>query len=90
MLEAIVLETDEQQVVGGTGGIPTDYEQAKIGLALFDLSKDIGETTDVKDQFPEVVARMKRMAQTMRADLGDSLTETKGSGLRPAGRLATP
>ena len=29
---------------GGTGGIPVRYKQDKIGLALFDLESDIGET----------------------------------------------
>jgi arylsulfatase A len=72
---------------GGTGGIPTDYSQAKIGLALFDLSKDIGETTDVKADNPEVLKKMQALANEMRSDLGDSLTKTEGSGLRPAGKL---
>ncbi len=72
---------------GGTGGIPTDYEQSKIGLALFDLSNDIGETKDVKSEFPEIVKRMQALASAMRADLGDSLTKTLGQGLRPAGKL---
>jgi len=72
---------------GGTDGIPTDYQQARIDLSLFDLSKDVGETTDVKDQHPEVVARMQALAHAMRLDLGDSLTKMQGSGTRPAGRL---
>ena len=72
---------------GGTDGIPTDYQQARIGLSLFDLSKDIGETTDVKDQHPNVVARMQELAQAMRLDLGDSLTQTEGAGARSPGRL---
>ena len=29
---------------GGTGGIPTNYSQAKIELSLFDLEKDIQES----------------------------------------------
>lgn len=72
---------------GGTDGIPTNYQQARIGLSLFDLSKDIGETTDVKDQHPDVVARMRELAQAMRLDLGDSLTKTDGAGARSPGRL---
>ena len=72
---------------GGTDGIPTDYSQAKIGLALFDLSKDIGETTDVKGDFPEVLKKMQTLADEMRSDLGDSLTKTEGKGLRSPGKL---
>jgi arylsulfatase A len=72
---------------GGTGGIPTNYEQAQIGLSLFDLENDIGETTDVADQHPEIVAKLKELADQMRAELGDSATKQKGSGNRPAGTL---
>jgi arylsulfatase A-like enzyme len=72
---------------GGTGGIPVDYEQAKIGLALFDLQNDIGETRNVAQQHPDVVAKLKQLADRMRGELGDSATKQKGSGVRPAGRL---
>ena len=55
---------------GGTGGQPAKYEQAKIELSLFDLENDIGETTNVADQHPEVVARLKASADAMRKQLG--------------------
>jgi len=71
---------------GGTGGLPTNYEQTEIGLALFELEKDMGETTDVADKHPNVVARLSELAEVMRADLGDK--ERRGSGVRPAGRIA--
>lgn len=38
---------------------------------LVNLSKDIGETTDVAAQNPEVVQRLLGLAETMREDLGD-------------------
>ena len=72
---------------GGTGGIPVAYQQARIGLALFDLESDVGETTNVASQHPEVVARIEELADRMRAELGDSATKQKGSGVRQAGRL---
>ncbi|HBP54476.1 MAG TPA: arylsulfatase, partial [Verrucomicrobiales bacterium] len=72
---------------GGTGGIPTDYSQDKIGLALFDLSSDIGETMDVKDDYPGVLKKMQALADNMRTDLGDSLTKVDGVGLRAPGKL---
>ena len=38
---------------------------------LVDLDRDIGETTDVSDQHPDVVNRLLALAETMREDLGD-------------------
>ena len=64
---------------GGKGGIPTSYSQAKIGLSLFDLEKDIGETTDLKDKFPEITDRLSKLGKAFHADL----QKTK----RSAGRL---
>jgi len=72
---------------GGTGGLPVDYEQARIDLALFDLKNDVGETTNVADQYPEVVQRLRKHAERARADLGDKLTGRTGSGIRSAGQL---
>ncbi|MCC9604566.1 sulfatase [Blastopirellula sp. JC732] len=72
---------------GGKDGLPVNYEQAHTGLALYDLESDIGETIDVKDSHPDVVARLQKLADEARADLGDGLTKTKGSGLRPVGRV---
>lgn len=70
---------------GGTGGIPTDYQQARIGLELFDLETDIGETTNVADQHPKVVDRLSALADKMRADLGDQ--NQPGSGMRKPGKI---
>lgn len=72
---------------GGSGGNPVPYEQARIDLSLFDLENDIGETTDVKDQHPQVVKRIQQLADPMRRELGDSSKKMQGDGVRPAGRL---
>ena len=66
-------------------GIPNRYSQARIGLALFDLSKDIGETTDVKDKHPEVVAKLQKLGEAIRAELGGN--GRRGKGQRDPGRL---
>jgi arylsulfatase A len=71
---------------GGTGGIPTEYSQSTIGLALFDLGNDIGETTNVADKNSAVVHHMQSLAEKMMDDLGDGRTNRTGSGIRPAGR----
>jgi len=72
---------------GGTGGQPVKYEQAKIGLALFDLEKDIGEQDDVSAQYPDVVKRLLGFAERMREELGDSAKKMTGKNRRPPGRM---
>jgi arylsulfatase A len=70
---------------GGTGGIPTNYTNKQTDLALYDLEKDIGESTDLKDQFPEVVKELSALGDKMRKELGDN--KVKGAGNRQPGRL---
>lgn len=72
---------------GGTGGSPVDYSTGQIGLALFDLHNDLGETKNVADQHPDVVQRLQQAAEQAREELGDRLTGRKGKGVRPVGRL---
>ncbi len=74
-------------VAGGAGGSPAPYGKGEIGLELFDLRADPGETTDVAAQHPDVVARLQRAAQELREELGDTLTKTPAKGARPVGRL---
>ena len=70
---------------GGTDGNPTNYSQGEIGLALFDMESDVGETTDVAAKNPDVVSRLSALADEMRKDLGDK--NQKGSGRRSIGKL---
>jgi arylsulfatase A len=71
-----------------TGGVPGKYQQVKITAPeLYDLTADAGESTNVSAANPDVVARLSKFADEIRADLGDSLTEQKVIGLRPAGQL---
>jgi arylsulfatase A len=71
-----------------SGGVPVKYKEAKVENAeLYDLNTDPGEKTDVSSGNAEVVASLTKLADGMRADLGDSLTHHEASGLRPAGRL---
>ena len=72
--------------LGGKGGIPTKYSQSRIGLSLFDLDIDIGETTDVKEKHPEILAKMQQLGEAMRTELGDN--KRQGKGQRQPGRLA--
>ena len=72
---------------GGTGGVPVNYDTARINLALFDQETDPGETTDLANEYPEIVAKMERMADRMREDLGDAARQMLGTGKREPGRL---
>jgi arylsulfatase A-like enzyme len=70
--------------IPGKGGIPGKGQSKSIELSLFDLESDIGETTNVADQHPEIVARLKGHAEQMRKDLGHG--KVSGAGRRPMGR----
>ena len=72
----------------GQDGKPGRYTQHKIGEELFNLSTDPHETKDVAKQYPKVVEQLQAIAETARADLGDSLTKRKGNGARPPGQLS--
>ncbi len=50
---------------------------------LYDLHNDIGETANVADEFPQVVARLEALAEAARVDLGDG--KRAGKNVRPSG-----
>jgi arylsulfatase A len=73
---------------GGKDGMPVRYERRTIAAPqLFDFKNDIAEEKDVAAMHPEIVAQLQAFAEKARADLGDSLTNRKGNGVRPAGRI---
>ena len=74
----------------GKDGMPGKYDYSiKTGLELYDLEADISESTDVAADHPGVVDRLSRMADAMRAELGDNLTGMeKGAGSREPGRVS--
>jgi len=82
----------ESITLSGIRGIASrhGYKVAKIGLALFDLDADPGETKDVAAEHPDVVKQLTQLADDFRRDLGDPLTGVKGTGLRPVGRDEAP
>lgn len=75
---------------GGKGGVPVAYDHTDAGLELYDLKNDVGETTDVASEHPEVVARLLEHAERARAALGDRLTKRQGNEVRPSGRVPAP
>ena len=72
----------------GSDGIPGKYRQDSIGVALFNLDTDIGESTNVASEYPEIVSELTAMADSMRGILGDALTGIAGSENRPPGQLS--
>ena len=66
---------------------PGAYVQDSIGLALFDLETDPGETTNVAAQHPAVVERLLGLIEQARADLGDALTDREGANVRAPARV---
>jgi arylsulfatase A-like enzyme len=73
--------------VAGNEGSPGKYRRKEIGLSLFDLENDAGETTDVSARNPEVVRKLLEYAERAREDLGDSLTGRTGKNIRTAGSM---
>jgi arylsulfatase A len=70
----------------GKDGRPAKYDQGKTPLALYDLEKDSGEKNNVSGEHPEIVTRLKQLADQIRSDLGDSARKQTGAGIRPPGR----
>jgi len=59
-------------------------------LRLYDLEADIGESHDVVNEHPAVVADLLALIKRGRLDLGDDATDTVGAGVRPVGRVEDP
>ncbi|MGV3533476.1 MAG: sulfatase-like hydrolase/transferase, partial [Chthoniobacteraceae bacterium] len=73
----------------GSGGVPGKYRQVALTEPeLYDLEADPAEKTNVIAKHADVVARLNAFAETIRAEVGDSLTKRKGAQVRPAGQVA--
>jgi arylsulfatase A-like enzyme len=72
---------------GGNSGKKVPSETPSKTTRLYNLDTDIGESTDVARQHPEVVERLERLVADMNSDLGKS---RPGPGVRPPGRVASP
>ena len=57
---------------------------------LYNLADDIGETQNVYDQHPDIVAELEALADKAREDLGDALQGIAGKGCRAAGYVENP
>jgi arylsulfatase A len=59
-------------------------------LELYNLHDDIGETTNLAAQHPEVVAELQMHAEHARASMGDARLGRIGNDLRAIGRVDNP
>jgi len=69
-------------------GIPVLYKQQTLEQPeLYDLYTDLSESKNLANQHPDEVAKLQKHAESIRAELGDSLMKMpKGSGTREAGK----
>ena len=81
MLEAVRDDRYKLRLVRRSG------RERTIIAELFDLRTDIGETTDIAADHPDVVERLQTAADGFRAELGDGVHGVTGSACRPSGRV---
>jgi arylsulfatase len=73
---------------GGTDGKPVAYSQVDVQEPLlYHLSQDVSESRNVAAQHPEIVRKLEAEADRARLELGDTLKEKTGRGVRGPGRL---
>jgi arylsulfatase A-like enzyme len=63
------------------------YRVKQQPVAIYDLVKDPGERVNVLAQYPDEAKRFEKLAEDVRADLGDRLKGVKGKGVRLPGRV---
>jgi arylsulfatase A-like enzyme len=54
---------------------------------LYDLVDDPGETTDLRNAHPDLVAELQALAAQARTELGDARLGMKGQGIRRLGEV---
>jgi len=81
-----------ENFIPGNDGAPgqmEEYHKLQERL-LFDLRRDPGERYNVIAQYGDVAARLERMGQEAREELGDNSTKVKGKNVRSVGRVKKP
>jgi arylsulfatase len=72
----------------GKDGLPGNYKMIDLEeIELYNLENDISETKNVAEEHPEVIEKIKLLANNMRTRLGDSLFDLEGAETREAGRI---
>ena len=74
----------------GNGGLPGKYDYSvKTELELYDLVADPSETTNIISEHPIIMEQILQLANSMRLDLGDTLTDVPQTGQREAGTISS-
>ena len=71
---------DSHWLLSRGGAFLGEYREPVEELSLFHLAADIGETTNVAQQHPDMVAHLTELADQARIELGD--TDGVGTGVR--------
>jgi len=72
----------------GKDGLPGEYKMIEMDeIELYDVTSDISETNNVAENYPEVVDKIKLLANEIRHELGDSLLDLEGTKNRKAGKI---
>ncbi len=58
-----------------------------MGLSLYNLDDDVAESRNLAAEKPEIVELLLREVDQARSELGDSLIQAKGIGVRQAGEF---
>jgi len=54
---------------GGKDGIPVEYDTGSIDTALYNMETDISETDNLKDEYPEIVKKLSKLAKEYNKEL---------------------
>ncbi|MCF8373422.1 MAG: sulfatase [Bacteroidales bacterium] len=71
----------------GKDGFPGPYSKGVVAEEeLYDLDKDISESTNLAAQYPEIVEELSIIGDSARSELGDRIQNRKGKSVREPGR----
>lgn len=76
--------TTTYALLHGKGGHPGKLTHVEVPQSLYDLAHDPGERYDVQELYPDMVEKIKGIAEQAREDLGDDLTKRVGKNVRKA------
>ena len=83
------LRDDLQAIRRGPWKLHLSHEGRPV-RELYNLADDPGESTNLYDARPDVLAELAPAVAACRADLGDAATGVRGAGVRPIGRVTDP